>query len=125
MNITLRIICSVCLCLFLIQCDYEFYLQGQRLYEAHCENCHMEDGSGLELLIPDISESKYFRGNPQNLYCLIRKGLPTERADGLEMPAFENLNNVEICNLINYLNNRWSPNFEAIIINELDTYSCD
>ena len=104
-------------------CQMNSYLQGKRIYEAQCSNCHMEDGSGLAAVIKDISNSSYFNSkNPSDLIQLLIEGRTTSREDGLQMPSFQNqLNRVEMCNLINYLNYRWASDFEEVDIMQFDS----
>ena len=72
---------------------------------ALCLNCHMEDGSGLNQLIPALKGSDYLVGKADGLPCVIRHGI---RADSLGltlryMPAHPKMTEVEMTNLINYL----------------------
>ena len=85
-------------------CD-DTYSQGQRIYTALCANCHMDDGSGLNQLIPPLKGSLYLTGQKQGLVCVIRQGF---RADSLGltlkyMPAHPKMTDVEMTNLVNYL----------------------
>ncbi|HRD06567.1 MAG TPA: cytochrome c [Saprospiraceae bacterium] len=85
-------------------CD-DTYSQGQRIYTALCANCHMDDGSGLNQLIPRLKGSLYLTGQKQGLVCVIRQGF---RADSLGltlkyMPAHPKITDVEMTNLVNYL----------------------
>lgn len=88
------------------------YPQGEQIYKAYCVNCHMEDGSGLALLIPPLADADYLRLYPDSIPCIIREG----RKGGLtvngtlyheSMPSARNLNEVELSNLINYINTAW------------------
>jgi len=76
-------------------CQPEPYSQGEVLYKYHCENCHMEDGSGLGKLIPPLDSSRLTLSDPVKLVCLIRNGLPVNKLTGQQMPANLKLN--EIC----------------------------
>lgn len=48
---------------------------GERLYLAHCANCHGKVGEGLRGVIPPLAQSDYLRQHFQKLPCLIRHGL--------------------------------------------------
>jgi len=89
------------------------YTQGENLYKAYCVNCHIEDGTGLVALIPPLDGSDFLATQQDRVPCIIRYGA----AGGTEvngtvftepMPAFKNLNAVELSNLINYINTAWS-----------------
>ncbi len=92
------------LCFCFNSCD-DTYSQGKRIYSALCANCHMEDGSGLNKLIPALKGSSYLSGDSKGLVCVIRNGF---RADSLGltlryMPAHPKMTDVEMTNLVNYL----------------------
>jgi len=100
MNTRSRIlICSLTFT-FLSACEYEPYKQGKQLYETHCANCHSEDGSGLEQLIPDITNSSYYSENKNQLACIIRQGIPaTDSSLIMDMPPAKTLSHFEISNI--------------------------
>ena len=85
--------------LFYFSCSNP-YVQGERLYELRCANCHMSDGSGLAQVIPDLTATSY-KSRDLEVACLIRNGLPGN--DQLVMPANKDLTPAEITNIINFL----------------------
>lgn len=94
----------------MLGCNDHIYIQGERLYEFHCQNCHMADGSGLEKVIPSIKSSLYFTEKIDSLPCLIRHGrseFVTQDSILLEMPVNYKLTEYEVNNLINYLRVVW------------------
>lgn len=104
------------LCLWFLGCNP--YKQGERLYETHCANCHMADGSGLGELIPPLYGSYYDQVAQSDLPCILRHGVTyTKLVENeevlLEMPANAGLNEVELSNVINYLNSSWGNDLEA------------
>ena len=72
----------------------------------------METGEGLAGLIPPLAGADYLAKNRDKLACIIRYGLEdtitvngrvfTEKMDG--MPG---LSDIQITNLLNYINNSW------------------
>lgn len=69
----------------------------------------MADGSGLNKLIPTI-DSDYYENNRSQLGCMIRYGMNDSiivngQIYKQEMPAFPNLSDFEIVNIINYMDN--------------------
>jgi mono/diheme cytochrome c family protein len=109
---------------FMLACSESPYMQGKRLYTANCQNCHMEDGSGLAKLVPSLQESVLL-GSPV-ISCIIKNGIQdTIRNDQTflvkEMPAFGKLSATEITNITNYINHSWSKNFKEINITEIES----
>ena len=107
------------LLLFIGGCQPEPYNQGEMLYKYHCENCHMEDGSGLGKLIPHLDSSKLTLSDPAKLVCLIRNGLPVNRLTGQKMPANPKLNDVEMTNLVNFLGSKYAANPQTVIVTDV------
>jgi len=103
----LSIICS-----FQVACNSNPYVQGARIYENNCANCHMENGEGLRSLIPPIAASDYYLKNYTKLPCIILNGQNEKIiVNGIEyhevMPALKLMTAAEMTNLINYMNHRW------------------
>lgn len=98
-------------------CKQKPYSQGQILYENFCQNCHNEEGKALRQLIPPLAASDYLVNHKEELACIIKYGIKGEIVvNGVtynqEMPAFEEMYDakildVEIANIINYINNSW------------------
>jgi hypothetical protein len=80
----------------------------------------MEDGKGLFDLIPSLVESDFIIKEPLTAVCLIRKGLPRNVETRQQMPGNEQLNDVEITNLINYL--RSLQNEESMAVKVIDVH---
>ncbi len=105
---------------FFSGCDRQPYRQGAILYNNFCANCHMEDGSGLEGLIPPLAGADYLRERQELIPCIIRYGQKGEivvngRTYGQqEMPAVPQLTDFEITNVINYLNHAWGNDYGVV-----------
>jgi mono/diheme cytochrome c family protein len=100
-------------------CNTTPYVQGKRLYEAKCQNCHMEDGSGLGTLIPPLDKSTYL--GKSALACVLKNGIrDTIFKDSTflvrEMPSFTSLSATEVANIVNFVNHKWAPEFKEITI---------
>ena len=100
----------------LLQCNQTPYRQGQILYENFCANCHMEDGSGLQGLIPPLAGADWVRDNQNELACAIRYGMKGEmvvngKTYNEYMPGVQRLSDFEITNVINYVNHAWGNDY--------------
>ena len=124
MNININLYLLIILFTTFLSCRQNPYAQGERIYEKYCLNCHMEDGQGFRLLYPPLAESDYLLQNFEKLPCIIRYGIisPTivndQRFD-LPMLGIKELNEVEITNLINYINFRWEYQDTQIKISDV------
>ncbi len=115
----------ISMALFFSSCEYQPYTQGERLYLQQCANCHMEDGSGLEQLIPALSDSEFLQKEGAEVACLIRLGMQdTLRWAGRvfygDMPPHPRLNATEITNILNYTRNAWGKRAEPIKVQDVE-----
>lgn len=100
------------------------YREGALLYEKHCANCHMEDGSGLEALYPPLARSDMLKSMDVAAACVIRNGLQGPlTVNGvlydMEMPPMPHLSGVEIANLLNYIHNAWGNKRDYISLDKV------
>lgn len=103
-----------------VACEQQRYEQGKNIYVSLCANCHMEDGSGLSKLIPNISESKILSDH-QAFSCLILNGIKADQlgdAMGV-MPAHPRLTDVQIVNLYHYVNAKFGTKVKEVSIADI------
>lgn len=84
----------------------------------------MEDGSGLEALYPPLANADMLRSMDVAAACVIRHGLQgkivvngTEYETG--MVGIEQLTDVEITNILNYIHNAWGNKRQFIQLKEV------
>ena len=92
-------------------CSYTEFAQGKRLYERHCGDCHMNDGSGVVKLYPSLINSTKMQVS--TLPCIIRYGQKSNNTV-VEMEGIPDLSEVEINNIINYLLNDLTSSNQVI-----------
>lgn len=91
---------------------------GEALYNENCANCHMEDGSGVEGLIPPLWDEAFLKQNEDSLACWIFMGVSGDMTiNGREyngaMPGNSKLSHAEIANIINYVKVNWAPSIHS------------
>lgn len=100
-------------------CQPHPYPQGEILYQNFCANCHMDDGSGLEGLIPPLANADYLAADPLRVACIVRYG----QTDSIvvnqvgyynPMAAIPELSEFEITNVINYINQAWGNDYGTV-----------
>lgn len=109
----------------LTQCFTKKKDEGKRLYEQHCQSCHMEDGSGLKGLIPPLAKADYLQTHRNDLPCIIRHGMDGSIVvNGVEynkeMPGVESLRKDHITNLLNYIQTNFGNNNPRYTMQEVE-----
>jgi mono/diheme cytochrome c family protein len=84
----------------------------------------MEDGSGLQGVIPPLAKSDYLEPNRDRLACIIRYGIEEPMVvNGVKynqpMAGIDRLSDFEIANIINYVNNAWGNENPYMSIEEV------
>ena len=93
-------------------CEPDKYSQGKLLYDNYCVNCHNENGENLVELIPPLADSDYLINNKDKVACLIYYGYKgkmtvNDKEYNQQMPPNANFNDIDIANVINYINNHF------------------
>jgi mono/diheme cytochrome c family protein len=97
-------------------CSTHTFTQGERLYQRHCAPCHMNDGTGLQGIIPPLAGADYVLDNPDHLPCIVVYGMEGPVVvNGITydhpMAGITGINDVEIANILNFVQSKWgNPN---------------
>ncbi len=123
MKITYQVLYILIFC-FLFSCYNAKYKQGEELYLKYCVNCHQVDGKGLAQLYPPISSADYWLNNQSSIPCIIKHGLKdtiqvNQVQYSSEMIGIKNLTENDICNIINFINYKWYPQFKETTISQV------
>jgi mono/diheme cytochrome c family protein len=82
------------------------YAAGKPVYVANCQNCHQEDGSGLNNGNPSLIKSQQVLGDKDALieYLLVgRPAAATEKKYALPMPTYPVMTDDDMANLLTYI----------------------
>lgn len=110
--------------LFITSCQPNVYKQGEDLYINNCSQCHGLDGAGLNQLIPPVANADFYTKNKGKIACIIRYGMKDSIVvNGISfqenMDGIPHLSGVEICNIINYMDNAFYNNTKITILKEI------
>ena len=102
----------------------QYLVEGKRLYQLHCANCHQADGTGLASLYPPLNNSDYLMSNRSESICGMRYGQKGEIVvNGIsfnqEMPGIINLTDLEIAEIATYVYTEFTDTVQIITINEV------
>jgi glucose/arabinose dehydrogenase/mono/diheme cytochrome c family protein len=97
---------------------------GKNVYMASCVTCHQPDGRGTGTMIPPLSNTSYVSGNKNKLINIVLKGISKEKIDGKDysnvMPAFPQLSDDGIANVLTYIRSNFGNNASAITSDEVN-----
>jgi mono/diheme cytochrome c family protein len=100
---------------------------GQQSYELHCAGCHGKDGQGLGLIVPPLAKADWVEKNQEKLACVIRYGMKEEvevevngQKYNQEMLGLDYLSEIQITNIINYINSSWGNNYGFVKVSEIE-----
>ena len=77
----------------------------------------MDDGTGLEGVIPPLANADYVKENQDMLACIIKNGMEGEiivngqKYNAPMVGSEDALSDFEITNIINYINHSWGNNY--------------
>ena len=101
---------------------------GERLYSAHCADCHGADGKGKDTHYPAITDSTAITGpDPANLIKLIEFGaaapVTAKHPQPYTMPPFaQQLSAQQVASLVNALRQRWGTPQRPVTADDVDAW---
>ncbi len=83
---------------------------GKEIYESQCLGCHGQNGEGLNMLAPPLTDLRYLITNKSKLACIIKNGLHESidvggKTYNEKMPDFPELTSVDIAQIMVYITN--------------------
>lgn len=110
--------------IFPTACQDNPYKQGKILYQNFCANCHMDDGTGLQGVIPPLAGADYLALSGARSACVIRYGLEGEivvngKTYNQAMAGIDVLTEFEIANVINYIHHAWGNDFGYVKMEDI------
>ncbi|RZL48020.1 MAG: c-type cytochrome [Pedobacter sp.] len=108
---------SITICTIIYSCQSASEIElasyvgnGKDIYVKYCQNCHGEKGEGLGELVPPLTDSLFLKQNKNQLACFIKNGINKPmvingKTYQEKMPAFKQLENIDIAQVIVYVTN--------------------
>lgn len=89
----------------------QYFAEGYQLYTTNCANCHQADGKGMASLYPPLAGSKMIQDKIA-MSCIIKNGMKDTiivngKPFSRPMPANASLKELEIAEIITYVNMKW------------------
>lgn len=105
----------------------QYMVNGAKVYQTYCANCHQLQGEGLAQLYPPLAKSDYLLENIPRAACIVKNGQFKEIVvNGVTfnqmMPAVPNLTNLEIAEVITYISNSWGNEGGFHSVKEVDKW---
>lgn len=105
----------------------KYAVEGKRIYENHCGNCHQNNGEGLGNLIPPLKDADYFKENIHRAVWIMKHGQEGEiivngQKYNQPMPASPRLTPLEIAQISTYLYNIWGSKEGLITSSNVEFY---
>ncbi len=128
----MKLIIAVCICVVMLlylscqsneQIEFKrYFTAGAVAYQSRCQNCHGENGEGLSVLIPPLSDTLFLKKNIHSLSCILKNGLAQpitihHKAYQAKMPA-NNLSALEIAQILTYVGNSFGNKLNTIPIEQ-------
>ncbi|MFT4968503.1 MAG: mono/diheme cytochrome c family protein [Chitinophagales bacterium] len=86
---------------------------GSTSYAYNCAKCHGKNGEGLGQLLPPLANTDWLQENMNQVPCIIRNGVKDSLLINSvwyheEMLGIENLNDIQVANITNYVSKRFT-----------------
>lgn len=89
----------------------QYFAEGYQIYTMNCANCHQADGKGMANLYPPLVGSNITKDKAA-MACIMRYGMKgtiivNGKPFNRPMPANPKLQELEIAEVITYVNMKW------------------
>src|SRR5262245_19207316 len=92
--------------------------RGKEVYTLNCQNCHMENGQGLEGVNPPLAKTTYLKDSRKNIDIILNGQTGDVMVNGKKYNAIMNpmnyLDDQQIADVLNYVRNSWGNKYPII-----------
>ena len=92
--------------------------RGKEVYTLHCQNCHMENGQGMEGVNPPLAKTAYLKDTKKNIGIILNGQTGDVVVNGKKYNAIMNplnyLDDKQIADVLNYVRNSWGNKYPIV-----------
>ena len=92
--------------------------RGKEVYTLHCQNCHMENGQGMEGVNPPVAKTTYLKDTKKNIGIILNGQTGEVVVNGKKYNAIMNpmnyLDDQQIADVLNYIRNSWGNKYPIV-----------
>lgn len=92
--------------------------RGKEVYLLHCQNCHMENGEGMEGVNPPLAKTTYLKDAKKNIGIILNGQTGEVVVNGKKynaiMSPMNYLDDQQIADVLNYVRNNWGNKYPYI-----------
>ena len=93
--------------------------RGKEVYALHCQNCHMENGQGMEGVNPPLAKTTYLKDTKKNIGIILNGQTGEVTVNGKKYNAIMNpmnyLDDKQIADVLNYIRNSWGNKYPIVM----------
>lgn len=92
--------------------------RGKEVYTLYCQNCHMENGQGMEGVNPPLAKTTYLKDTKKNIGIILNGQTGEVVVNGKKYNAIMNplnyLDDKQIADVLNYIRNSWGNKYPVV-----------
>lgn len=92
--------------------------RGKEVYALYCQNCHMENGQGMEGVNPPLAKTTYLKDTKKNIGIILNGQTGDVVVNGKKYNAIMNplnyLDDKQIADVLNYIRNSWGNKYPIV-----------
>ena len=92
--------------------------RGKEVYILYCQNCHMENGEGMEGVNPPLAKTTYLKDAKKNIGYILNGQTGEITVNGKKYNAIMNplnyLDDKQVADVLNYVRNSWGNKYPIV-----------
>ena len=92
--------------------------RGKEVYTLYCQNCHMENGQGMEGVNPPLAKTTYLKDTKKNIGIILNGQTGEITVNGKKYNAIMNpmnyLDDKQVADVLNYIRNSWGNKYPIV-----------